>query len=153
MYVQKVYLPSSFTKCIENCGLPDFVTDYQIRHLGNPFGIPYILLKIDPWTPSEMDTIHNGKRSKRQQPEWWHVKTSRWQTQSKRWQNVLLCWLMVVAVWRKKNCGFHQWLLPFWLDMSPFWLCLSLFHIVAVLWFWLFPLYLTFMIDHFNDAS
>ena len=48
MYVQKVYLPSSFTKCIENCGLPDFVTDYQIRQLGNPFGIPYILLKIDP---------------------------------------------------------------------------------------------------------
>ena len=48
MYVQKVYLPSSFTKCIENCGLPDFVTDYQIRHLGNPFGLPEILLKIDP---------------------------------------------------------------------------------------------------------
>ena len=46
--MQKVYLPSSLTKCIENCGLPDFVTDYQIRHLGNPFGLPEILLKIDP---------------------------------------------------------------------------------------------------------
>ena len=44
----KVDLPSSFTKCIENCGLPDFVTDYQIRHLGNPFGLPEMLLKIDP---------------------------------------------------------------------------------------------------------
>ena len=29
--MQKVYLPSSFTKCNENCGLPDFLTDYQIR--------------------------------------------------------------------------------------------------------------------------
>ena len=46
--MQKVYLPSSFTKCIEKCGLPDFVTDYQIRHLGNPSGLPEILLKIDP---------------------------------------------------------------------------------------------------------
>ena len=48
MYVQNVYLPSSFTKCIENCGLPDFVTDYQIRHLGNPFGLPKMWLNIDP---------------------------------------------------------------------------------------------------------
>ena len=46
--MQKVYLPSSFTKCIENCGLPDFVTDYQIRHLDNPFGLPEIWLEIDP---------------------------------------------------------------------------------------------------------
>ena len=37
-----------FTKCIENCGLPDLFTDYQILHLGNPFGLPEILLKIDP---------------------------------------------------------------------------------------------------------
>ena len=47
--MQKVYLPSSFTKCNENCGLPDFSTDYQIRHLGNPSGLPDILPKIDPW--------------------------------------------------------------------------------------------------------
>ena len=33
----------------ENCGIPDFFTEYQIRHLGNPFGLPDILLKIDPW--------------------------------------------------------------------------------------------------------
>ena len=38
----------SFTKLDENCGLPDFFTDYQIRHLGNPSGLPGILLKIDP---------------------------------------------------------------------------------------------------------
>ena len=31
--MQKVYLPSSFTKCNENYGLPDFGTDYQICHL------------------------------------------------------------------------------------------------------------------------
>ena len=30
-------------------GLPDFVTDYQIRHLGNLSGLPEILPKIDPW--------------------------------------------------------------------------------------------------------
>ena len=47
--MQKVDLPTSFTKLNENCGLPDFFTDYQIRHLGNPFGLPGILLKIDPW--------------------------------------------------------------------------------------------------------
>ena len=29
-------------------GLPDFVTDYQIRHLGNPSGLPEIWPKIDP---------------------------------------------------------------------------------------------------------
>ena len=46
--MQKVYLPSSFTKCNENCGLPDFLTDYQIRHLSNPSGLPEILPKIDP---------------------------------------------------------------------------------------------------------
>ena len=44
----KNVLPSSFTKCIENCRLPDFVTDYQIRYLGNPSGLPEILPKIDP---------------------------------------------------------------------------------------------------------
>ena len=47
--MQKVYLPSSFTKCNENCGLPDFLTNYQIRHLSNPLGLPEILPKIDPW--------------------------------------------------------------------------------------------------------
>ena len=47
--MQKVYLRSSFTKCNENCGLPDLSTDYQIRHLGNPSGLPEILPKIDPW--------------------------------------------------------------------------------------------------------
>ena len=46
--MQKVDLPTSFTKLNENCGLPDIVTDYQIRHLGNPSGLPEILLKIDP---------------------------------------------------------------------------------------------------------
>ena len=46
--MQKVDLPTSFTKLNENCGLPDFFTDYQIRHLGNPSGLPGILLKIDP---------------------------------------------------------------------------------------------------------
>ena len=46
--MQKVYLPSSFTNCNENCGLPDFLTDYQIRHLSNPSGLPEILPKIDP---------------------------------------------------------------------------------------------------------
>ena len=46
--MQKVDLPTSFTKLNENCGLPDFFTDYQIRHLGNPSGLPEILLKIDP---------------------------------------------------------------------------------------------------------
>ena len=48
--MQKVDLPTSFTKLNENCGLPDIFTDYQIRHLGNPSGLPEILLKIDPWT-------------------------------------------------------------------------------------------------------
>ena len=47
--MQKVNLPTSFTKLNENCGLPDIFTDYQIRHLGNPSGLPEILLKIDPW--------------------------------------------------------------------------------------------------------
>ena len=46
--MQKVDLPTSFTKLNENCGLPDIFTDYQIRHLGNPSGLPEILLKIDP---------------------------------------------------------------------------------------------------------
>ena len=46
--MQQVDLPTSFTKLNENCGLPDFFTDYQIRHLGNPSGLPEILLKIDP---------------------------------------------------------------------------------------------------------
>ena len=48
--MQKVDIPSSFTKCNENCGLPDFLTDYQIRHLSNPSGLPEILPKIDPCT-------------------------------------------------------------------------------------------------------
>ena len=48
IYLQEVYLPSSFKKCNENCGLPDFFTDYQIRHLGNPSGLLEIFLKIDP---------------------------------------------------------------------------------------------------------
>ena len=43
-----MYRPTRFTKLNENCGLPDFFTDYQIRHLGNPSGLPDILLKIDP---------------------------------------------------------------------------------------------------------
>ena len=47
--MQKGDLPTSFTKLNENCGLPDLFTDYQIRHLGNPSGLPGILLKIDPW--------------------------------------------------------------------------------------------------------
>ena len=47
--MQKLDLPPSFTKLNENCGLPDIFTDYQIRHLGNPSGLPEILLKIDPW--------------------------------------------------------------------------------------------------------
>ena len=47
--MQKVDLEASFTKCNENCGLPDLFTDYQIRHLGNPSGLPEMLLKIDPW--------------------------------------------------------------------------------------------------------
>ena len=46
--MQKVDLEASFIKCNENCGLPDLFTDYQIRHLGNPSGLPEILLKIDP---------------------------------------------------------------------------------------------------------
>ena len=46
--MQKVDLPTSFTKLNENCGLPDFFTDYQILHLCNPSGLPGILLKIDP---------------------------------------------------------------------------------------------------------
>ena len=46
--VQKVYLPSSLKKCNENCGLPAFFTDYQIRHIGNLSGSPEILVKIDP---------------------------------------------------------------------------------------------------------
>ena len=36
-----------FYKFNENCWLPDFLTDCQIRHLGNPSGLPYIFLKID----------------------------------------------------------------------------------------------------------
>ena len=52
--MQKVYLRSSFTKCNENCGLPDLSTDYQIRHLGNPSGLPEILPKIDPCSLSVM---------------------------------------------------------------------------------------------------
>ena len=57
IYAQKVYLPSSFTKCNENYGLPDFVTDYQIGHLGtNPSGLPEILPKIDPWYPTNWDS-------------------------------------------------------------------------------------------------
>ena len=47
--MQKVDLPISFTKLNQNCGLPNLLTDYQIRHLGNPSGLPDILLKIDPW--------------------------------------------------------------------------------------------------------
>ena len=46
--MQKVDRPTSLTKLNENCGLPDLFTDYQIRHLGNPSGLPDILLKIDP---------------------------------------------------------------------------------------------------------
>ena len=40
--------PTRFIKLNENCGLPAFFMDYQIRHLGNPSGLPDILLKIDP---------------------------------------------------------------------------------------------------------
>ena len=46
--MQKVYLSTNFTKLNENYGLPDCFTDYQIRHVGNPSGLPDILLKIDP---------------------------------------------------------------------------------------------------------
>ena len=49
----KKFICRATLKCIENCGLPDFVTDYQIRHLGNPFGLPEILLKIDPCKMTE----------------------------------------------------------------------------------------------------
>ena len=38
-------------------GLPDFVTDYQIRHLGNPSGLPEILPKIDPCSVSHSGTV------------------------------------------------------------------------------------------------
>ena len=51
--MQKVDLPTRFTKLNENCGLPIFFTDYQIRHLGNPSGLPEILLKIDPCTMAD----------------------------------------------------------------------------------------------------
>ena len=44
----KVYLPTSFTKLNENCGIPDLMTDYQIHHLGNPSGLPENILKIHP---------------------------------------------------------------------------------------------------------
>ena len=37
--MQQVYLPTSFTKLNENCGLPDFFTDYQICLLGIPSGL------------------------------------------------------------------------------------------------------------------
>ena len=53
--MQKVDLSTSFTKFNENCGLPDFFTDYQIRHLGNPSGLPGILLKIDPWAIARLE--------------------------------------------------------------------------------------------------
>ena len=46
--MQKVDRPTSLTKLNDNCGLPDLSTDYQIRHLGNPSGLPEIWLKIDP---------------------------------------------------------------------------------------------------------
>ena len=52
--MQQVDLVTSLTKLNENCGLPDFFTDYQIRHLGNPFGLPEILLKIDPCSSPEV---------------------------------------------------------------------------------------------------
>ena len=35
-------------------GYQIFFTDYQIRHLGNPFGLPEILLKIDPCHTSKI---------------------------------------------------------------------------------------------------
>ena len=54
--MQQVDLPTSFTKLNENCGLPDFFTDYQIRHLGNPSGLPEMLLKIDPCSVRKNDT-------------------------------------------------------------------------------------------------
>ena len=41
--MQKVDLPIRFAKLNENCGLPNLFTDYQIRHLGNPSGLPEIL--------------------------------------------------------------------------------------------------------------
>ena len=50
MYVQKLFLPSSLQNVLKIVGYQIFFTDYQIRHLGNPFGLPEILLKIDPWT-------------------------------------------------------------------------------------------------------
>ena len=58
--MQKVDLPTSFTKLNENCGLPDFFTDYQIRHLGNPSGLPGILLKIDPCCNVKLSYIYMG---------------------------------------------------------------------------------------------
>ena len=59
--MQKVDQPTSLTKLNENCGLPDLFTDYQIRHLGNPSGLPEILLKIDPcnvWNKLSTDCVH-----------------------------------------------------------------------------------------------
>ena len=73
---KKVYLPSSFTKCIENCGFPDFVTDYQIRHLGNPSGLPEILPKIDPCTwlaPPCHPWLWSSESMQCQGPRWHHV--------------------------------------------------------------------------------
>ena len=68
--MQKVYLPSSFTKCNENCGLPDVLTDYQIRHLSNPSGLPEMLPKIDPCFDTEMSpvfqSLNNYYRLRRQ---------------------------------------------------------------------------------------
>ena len=59
--MQQVDLPTSFTKLNENCGLPDLFTDYQIRHLGNPSGLPEILLKIDPCIPTFAKLIAPNK--------------------------------------------------------------------------------------------
>ena len=58
--MQKVDIEASFIKCNENCGLPDLFTDYQIRHLGNPSGLPEILLKIDPCTQTLSTTFTNN---------------------------------------------------------------------------------------------
>ena len=57
-----MYLPSSFTKS-ENCGLPDVFTDYQIRHISNPSGLPEILLPDVAITHEDYSLIFSGKFS------------------------------------------------------------------------------------------
>ena len=48
LFRRKRFISEQLKKCNENCGLPEFFTDYHIHHLGNPSGLPDILPKIDP---------------------------------------------------------------------------------------------------------